>query len=444
MAGVHLLPIPDRLTSLPLQLASTGFHLITALVIWRTVFRKLGDEWALGATAAYLASSCATIWAISGWEVSAVTLGWTLALAPVIDPQPSRRVRWTSLLAAGVAVVLRPDAALVFVVAAGFHLVAAIRRREGLTDVVAAIAVAAILPAALAVWQYSYYGSWVPNTVILKRSPGAMALVPGLLYLAKSFVSYPLNLIVFAGAAAWAIRLEQASRWTLAILVSIYALHIVSAGGDAFSHARFLVPLLPTAVIMAAFQFAATPIARPALRRALAVAAVFVVALDLADASQREVQRQKDFNRVSLLTSFWLQSSAERKPVVAVFAAGTVPYFNPSIRFHDILGKSETRIARTPPHSGMAGHNHWDFDYSLNEVRPDLVITTYPLNTAAPSLGLTGFRKITDYYQDLYDRAAFAADYQRGKSRITFAGEEVTVFEAYARAGGVLRPVPDH
>src|SRR4051812_49273934 len=39
MAGVQMLPIPERLMSLPLQLASIGFHLLTALVIWRAVVR---------------------------------------------------------------------------------------------------------------------------------------------------------------------------------------------------------------------------------------------------------------------------------------------------------------------------------------------------------------------------------------------------------------------
>ncbi len=439
MAAVHRLPIPDRLTSLPMQLASVGFHLLTALAIWRTVVRRIGDEWAMAATGAYLASSCATLWAISGWEVSAVTFGWTLALAPVIDPQFTRRAMWTSLFAAGVAATLRPDATLVFIVAAAFHLGVALVRRRGLVDVVAAVAVGAILPAALAIWQREYYGNWVPNTVMLKRSPGAMAIVPGLSYLATSLIRYPLNLVAIAGAFAYASRLQRATRLALTWLVAIYVVHIVSAGGDAFGHARFLLPLLPTATILAAFRFAAIPVTRPAIARTLAIAVTFLVSIDFSDAAIRQVQRQKDSNRRSLLTSLALQKLAEgRHPVVGVLAAGTVPYFNPHLQFHDMLGKNDERIARTPPHSGVAGHDHWDFDYSLNDVRPDLVITTYPLDARQPSLELSGFRRISDYYQDLYDHAAFARHYLRTRVPIEFAGERVTIFEAYARDDGAF------
>jgi hypothetical protein len=439
MAGVHLLPLPDRLTSLPMQVASIGFHLLTALVIWRAVARKAGSEWAMAATAAFLASSCATIWAISGWEVSAVALGWTLALAPIVDPSSSTRDRWLSLAAAAVTVTIRPDAALVFVVAAGFHVLTASREREQVSRAIFAVAMAAILPALLAIWQREYYGSWVPNTVILKRSAGMLAFGPGLRYLATSLVRYPFNFLVFAAAALYARKLPRSSRWALAVLAGVYSVHIISAGGDAFSHARFLVPLLPTATILAALAFAGVSVKRAALGYACAVAVTFVVAFDLADTVLVDVQMQKDANRLALLTSFSLGDTLQGQPaVVAVFAAGTVPYFNPSVRFHDILGKSESRIARTPPHSGKAGHNHWDYEYSLNDVRPDLVITTYPLDTRNAPLGLSGFRIITDFYQDLYDNASFDQHYLKQRVPIRFAGEEVTIFEAYVRDDGVV------
>jgi hypothetical protein len=68
---------------------------------------------------------------------------------------------------------------------------------------------------------------------------------------------------------------------------------------------------------------------------------------------------------------------------IAVVAAGTVPYLTdrPSI---DLLGKNDPVIARTEthlPNAPMArltnfrpGHSKWDYDYSIGELKPDLIV----------------------------------------------------------------------
>lgn len=68
---------------------------------------------------------------------------------------------------------------------------------------------------------------------------------------------------------------------------------------------------------------------------------------------------------------------------IAVVAAGTVPYLTdrPSI---DLLGKNDPVIARLETHLPNApaarltnfrpGHSKWDYDYSIGELKPDLIV----------------------------------------------------------------------
>ena len=112
MAAVHWIGVPDQLASLPMQVASLGLDLLTAVYIWRRVSERTGPEWGIGAATAYLASSCAVCWAISGWETSAITFGWALALDPVLNDKPRAIDARRSLVIAGITVLFRPDAAL--------------------------------------------------------------------------------------------------------------------------------------------------------------------------------------------------------------------------------------------------------------------------------------------------------------------------------------------
>jgi hypothetical protein len=138
-----------------------------------------------------------------------------------------------------------------------------------------------------------------------------------------------------------------------------------------------------------------------------------------------------------LITALALRDlSAGKTPRIGIFLAGAIPYYNPSIQFHDMLGKNDVQIALTAPHSAMPGHNRWDYNYSLDRVQPDLIITSYPLIKTLPPLRETAFRKTNDFYQDLYNQAQFADLYLDNQIPIKFDNEAVGLYEAYARKGG--------
>ena len=441
MVVVHWAGVPERLASLPMQIASVWIDLLTAVYIWWRVSKRTGPDWGIGAAAAYLASSCAICWAISGWETSAIALGWALALDPVLDDKTRASDAWRSLLIAGLTVLFRPDAALLLG-ALILYWASTLDRNERWRLILAVI-LAATPALALGIFQRGYYGSWIPNTATLKRSAGILSVYPGIEYVVVSIFRYPFNAVAVIGAIFGARRLSRRAAVLLASLAGGYLVYVVSVGGDHFAHARFILPMLPTATVLATDALSRIQLGsdtrRKFLIRAAAVTMIGLLVFDFGDEALVDVPAQKNLNRYALIAALDLRDlSAGKNPIVGIFLAGTIPYFNPSIRFHDMLGKNDFHIARTRAHSGEPGHNRWDYDYSLDKVQPDLIITSYPILKQRPSLRETGFRQTYDYYQDLYNQAQFATLYLDNQVPLRFDGEDLYIYEAYARKGGVF------
>jgi hypothetical protein len=67
---------------------------------------------------------------------------------------------------------------------------------------------------------------------------------------------------------------------------------------------------------------------------------------------------------------------------VGVVAAGAIPYFSERFAI-DLLGKSDIRIAHLPAQGSQGlrgindfrpGHMKWDYDYTIGELRPDVIV----------------------------------------------------------------------
>ena len=119
--------------------------------------------------------------------------------------------------------------------------------------------IAAAPALALAIFQRGYYGSWIPNTATLKRSAGILSVFPGIEYVLVSVFRYPFNAVAIIGAIFGASRLSRRAAVLIASLAGGYLVYVVSVGGDHFAHARFLLPLLPTATVLADGRFVENP-----------------------------------------------------------------------------------------------------------------------------------------------------------------------------------------
>jgi exosortase/archaeosortase len=79
------------------------------------------------------------------------------------------------------------------------------------------------------------------------------------------------------------------------------------------------------------------------------------------------------------------------RAVVAVTDAGAIPYFDQRTSI-DMLGKSDSFIAHTTPHDAISvrpGHTKWDYAYSVDKLRPDLV--TYVPTSANADMERWGY-----------------------------------------------------
>ncbi len=84
---------------------------------------------------------------------------------------------------------------------------------------------------------------------------------------------------------------------------------------------------------------------------------------------------------------------------IGVFWAGTLPYFarRPSV---DMLGKNDDYIARLPANRGSLkpGHNKFNYDYSLDVLRPDLLVSPISLSIVADPRVFPSYTEGDDAY----------------------------------------------
>jgi hypothetical protein len=82
-----------------------------------------------------------------------------------------------------------------------------------------------------------------------------------------------------------------------------------------------------------------------------------------------------------------IQANTPPRCRVAEFYAGSVIYFShrPGL---DLLGKMDRHVARGPavPGAHKPGHNKFDYDYSLGQLKPDLVVANFKLPDDEPTL----------------------------------------------------------
>lgn len=231
-------------------------------------------------------------------------------------------------------------------------------------------------------WRYAYYGYIFPNTYYVKVGNDQLTLERGLSYLythGSMALLLPLMLGVAVAAAALPRVARDHARYIL-LIATLWLVVVVVEGGDAFSHGRFLMPVIPLVTLAGVAGIATALDAAVAGRRALgavALAAATAAALSLAQAS---TAGDREFGRRAIAD--WRDSGellAARVPegyTVGVFAAGAIPYYSqlPSL---DLLGLTDETIAHSPSlatASTIPAHEKANTEYVLTEARPEIII----------------------------------------------------------------------
>lgn len=466
MAMVHVVGLEGSGAVLAVSVTGAIILLALAVVAHRLALELSGVAWVgLVAAAAVAFCYPLVFWTLRGMEVGLVALLVTTAalLAVRIQSQPTTRrlVGLGAVLALGVLTrndALVPAGALVLalLVAPG----AARRRSLGVPVAIVGAAMALQVLVRLAL-----YGELVPNTYVLKVEGTTLAerLGRGLTTLevfALLEAAIPLALVVAL------LVCRRADRATLTVLAPAGALLVYATyvGGDAWEWTgfanRYLTTALPLLLIVAsvAVERLEGGVVTVGVLAALLVAALVapvdgvVVQMDrgAVEALRTEAALAIGAAIVALIALWrlarpgwtpvvaaavlvglanlgalaeWVSSNAALvetwdaehialgeasraatapDATIAVFGAGTTPYYaeRPTV---DLLGKSDPVIAAVEPQGPLfPGHNKRDYEYSICERRPDLVLELWaPTDGDRRLLEGCGYRHLRD---DLYVR----------------------------------------
>lgn len=413
MAILHFAPVPEGYVALLVSLSSAVCLIATAFA-GRELARRLGgsENVSLLVMAVVAFYYPLVFWSLRGMETGVLAALMTWAMVLAIDQlEAPARERDLKLAAIAVALVwVRQDAVVFLTVLAAFVLIAGgVRARRTAALLAGSMVVALVL---LTLFRLGYYGAALPNTYYLKVTGVSMfeRLDRGLVSLfAPTMISH-----VFAIVAAIALSVPLLVRTPLkrlalmALPVAAFlaqAAYSVYVGGDVWELMgypnRYLVIAMPGLLVVAvvlmtrlgdaiaeaklegriAEMMARLPVGRSHLGH---MASAFFVCLLLlqttvghAVAAFTNGPAYVEYDRAATQVGLCLREHTDPTARIAYTWAGSMPYY--ADRFGiDLLGKMDAYIAKAKPQIGFEpGHNKWDYAYSIDAHRPDIVLQLF-------------------------------------------------------------------
>ena len=392
MAGFHLLPIPTARLSLAVMVTSALILLANLLFVYRICSAlqpasRLTPLLAAGVTAFYFPL---IFWSLRGMEVGMLVLLIDAALLLVLQTDGAARARDAVLIGfvLALAVLTRLDALLqIFVILA--YLLA---RRVAPKAFAVPLLIVLLATAALLLFQRGYFGDFLPNTYYQKMAgTGVWERVRN-------------GILVFYQYALWDTALPAAFSFVclilykdfrrlepllLAALFAVQCAYSVWVGGDyaepeVDAANRFITQGMPALILLFSLALDRVLSDRRVQRytrpRAQAVAALVIAVFTLlvitgrpwlawsrhnAPLLQADIRR----TRFGLLLAKYTAPNA----VIAVHAAGQIPYYSGRTTI-DLLGLNDPVIAKGPVTGPFyPGHDKWNYQYSIAQLRPDLI-----------------------------------------------------------------------
>ncbi|MCD6587602.1 MAG: hypothetical protein J7K88_03530 [Candidatus Fermentibacteraceae bacterium] len=222
-------------------------------------------------------------------------------------------------------------------------------------------------------FRLEYYGDYLPNTARIKLHLSLYGVLSGAKYVVRGvFAVFPLSLCSVA-ATVNAVRRKHTRTLLPAAMALIWAVYLVLTGGDVFPAYRQFVPLVVLFTWICAEEF---PEIKRTRRISAILAVVFVLfaAVQLFDSRNRNARRElwEWDGRVTALVL--KEAFGEREPLLAVTAAGTLPYWS-ELPVLDMLGLNDRYLAVNQGNrnwEGMPGHQVCNPEYILAR-QPDIV-----------------------------------------------------------------------
>ena len=371
MAVVHLFPISAARTSLVILLTNLVFSAATIPYLARLVRMLGGTSLAVAAALVlYVFNKSMMVWNTTGVETALLAFLLMVTICRVIAEARAGAPRLLTYLLIAVMSLVRADA----LVLAGLVYLLALALTPQRKRSISYTAIALTLPLAHLIFRIAYYGDLLPNTAYLKVANWDDRVTAGLRYVGDFIWQYVMLVaLAIIGALRWP---DRTLRGLLGMIV-VVAWYVAFIGGDAFPNVRFFIPILPLLMALAVVS-AERLIARPNL--CAAVLLMCVISTPLIVPGYFNNLAAGGYNVDNVRIGLLLKHNSPAAAKAADFSAGSVFYFSEGGAI-DLLGKSDKHIARLAaiPANDRPGHNKYDFDYSLGELKPDFVIAPFHL-----------------------------------------------------------------
>jgi len=379
--------------SLLMTVSAVIFHILSVILLYRFLRKKLGSGLIVSAGSALL-MACWTpirVQVRNGLEGPMLLVLFMIAIYLIIDNKEKQRPLIIGAWIAGLLPLVRPNGLyFTFILFVCFVFQYIWQERRNLVDelkkwrwVWAGFFAPFLL---LSLFRIVYFGEWLPNTYYLKvtNRPGRISY--GYYYVKeflKDFFGAPFIIPIFIYS------LFARKSWLKVLGVGMigHLFYIVYQGGDAWFAWRFMLLFLPI-YLMLLVSLLTPKFSKPIPARVFIVGVVMFVLLSglwpqylalkkgtfLPKASKSSISPSAENIRLGLL----LKGICQKDAVIADFWAGATPYYS-GLTTIDILGKSDSHIARlSAPRQGLPGHDKFDFAYVLR-LKPDVILSRYPL-----------------------------------------------------------------
>lgn len=353
-----------------------------------------------GASLLLFSAPPVAVWVIGGLEQTlfvAALLWFYRGGLYALDTSPSstdtidRRTLLTSGVAGGILCLTRPDGPLFIAIFTAVYLTqlmtnkrgdASLSRIQQLKIISPLIVIPFLFALSQLIFRIFYYGDFLPNTAYVKASHSAETWAWGQAYALSALPVIAPH--VFPAISALRTS-KQASIALLWLSVMAWSIYVIAIGGDIFPGHRHAVVVCALLAMMSSRGIAGFS---SLLSRLSLVTLVIVCAWLSFSASQRspskDTKEGDDINRYTIaklerwewdgqVIGEWLGKSMKNQdPLLAVTAAGTLPYFS-GLRAIDLQGLNDRHIAHQAPRPNYPlAHNHGDGDYVLSR-KPDLI-----------------------------------------------------------------------
>jgi len=404
MAFFHLFPIPASKMSLPIQI-SGALLLAANLVYVKRITSTLSKNIIVPILAMILTAFYMPLnnWGLQGMEVSVLVLITTISVWMSIQSLRDNRFSPWIYILLGIGTLVRIDMAVPYLVIFGYLLITDTKNRK--KNLIWGLGLLVIFILSQTLFRFWYYGDIFPTTYYLKMEgfPLVIRITRGLYVFTKFALQMNWVLLLLP----FLIFLFHRNRATLLLALIILGqfAYSIYVGGDAWEHHggsnRYISISISLFFILFAYsveQLFWVLLSYPGTSSRLKpfYATVGIVIFVFASmynfnftlrTARRTIEtwilkRQPIFvegNKEDLRIALALSEITTPDARIAVVTAGAIPYFTelPAI---DLLGKNDPVIAHKPNHlpSSIAdirpGHMKWDYDYSIGQLKPDVVV----------------------------------------------------------------------